>query len=108
MSDTPGAAPGGRSTRLALVGCTASGKSSVALDVATELGDLEIVTVDSMQVYRGMDIGTAKPTPAEQRAVPHHLLAAANYAVEWHSYPMPHSVCPEEVAHIATWLRKVL
>ncbi len=38
----------------------------------------------------------------------HHLLAAANYAVEWHSYPMPHSVCPEEVAHIATWLRKVL
>ena len=36
------------------------------------------------------------------------LLAAANYAVEWHSYPMPHSVCPEEVAHIAAWLRKVL
>ncbi len=36
------------------------------------------------------------------------LLAAANYAVEWHSYPMPHSVCPEEVASIAAWLRKVL
>jgi phospholipase/carboxylesterase len=38
----------------------------------------------------------------------HRLLAAANYEVEWHGYPMPHTVCPEEVAHIATWLRKVL
>ena len=38
----------------------------------------------------------------------HHRLAAANYAVEWHSYRMPHSVCPEEVAHIAAWLREVL
>ncbi len=37
-----------------------------------------------------------------------HVLTAANYAVEWHSYPMPHAVCPEEVAHIAAWLRKVL
>ena len=37
-----------------------------------------------------------------------HRLAAANYAVEWHSYPMPHSVCAEEVEHIAAWLRKVL
>jgi tRNA dimethylallyltransferase len=70
-------------TRLALVGCTASGKSSVALAVATALGDLEIVTVDSMQVYRGMDIGTAKPTPAEQRAVPHHLLDLVDPADEF-------------------------
>jgi tRNA dimethylallyltransferase len=83
LSDTPGAAPGGPPTRLALVGCTASGKSSVALQVATELGDLEIVTVDSMQVYRGMDIGTAKPTPAEQRAVPHHLLDLVDPADEF-------------------------
>ncbi len=37
----------------------------------------------------------------------HHQLAAANHAVEWHTYPMPHSVCPEEIAHIAAWLRKV-
>jgi tRNA dimethylallyltransferase len=55
----------------------------VALQVATELGDLEIVTVDSMQVYRGMDIGTAKPTPAEQRAVPHHLLDLVDPADEF-------------------------
>jgi phospholipase/carboxylesterase len=37
-----------------------------------------------------------------------HLLAAASYAVEWHNYRMTHSVCPEEIAHIAAWLRKVL
>jgi tRNA dimethylallyltransferase len=42
------------------------------------LGDVEIVSVDSMQVYRGMDIGTAKPTAAEQAAVPHHLLDLAD------------------------------
>jgi tRNA dimethylallyltransferase len=59
---------------LALVGPTASGKSAIALAVAAERDDVEIVTVDSMQVYRGMDIGTAKPSAAEQAAVPHHLL----------------------------------
>lgn len=59
---------------LALVGPTASGKSSAALAVARRRDDVELVTVDSMQVYRGMDIGTAKPTPAEQAEVPHHLI----------------------------------
>ena len=58
---------------LALVGPTASGKTEAALQVADALG-AEILSIDSMQVYRGMDVGTAKPT-AEQRArVPHHLL----------------------------------
>jgi tRNA dimethylallyltransferase len=58
---------------LALVGPTASGKTEAALQVAEALG-AEILSIDSMQVYRGMDVGTAKPT-AEQRArVPHHLL----------------------------------
>ena len=61
-------------TVVALLGATASGKSAVALDVARVMGDVEIVTVDSMQVYRGLDIGTAKPTAAERAAVPHHLL----------------------------------
>jgi tRNA dimethylallyltransferase len=42
--------------------------------VARQLGDVELVSIDSMQVYRGMDIGTAKPTPAERAQVPHHLL----------------------------------
>jgi tRNA dimethylallyltransferase len=59
---------------LALVGTTASGKSALALALARRDPGLELVSVDSMQVYRGMDIGTAKPTPAEQAEVPHHLL----------------------------------
>lgn len=58
---------------LALTGCTASGKSALALELARELSG-EIVCMDSMQIYRRMDIGTAKPTREEQMAVPHHLL----------------------------------
>jgi tRNA dimethylallyltransferase len=61
-------------THLALVGPTASGKSELALAVAEVLGDIEIVSVDSMQVYRGLDIGTAKPTSAERGRVPHHMI----------------------------------
>ena len=59
-----------------LAGPTASGKSGVALELARRLGG-EIISVDSMQVYRGLDLGTAKPTPAERRLVPHHLLDVA-------------------------------
>ena len=58
---------------LVILGPTASGKSDLALAVARSTG-AEILSVDSMQVYRGMDIGTAKPSPAERAAVPHHLL----------------------------------
>lgn len=58
-----------------LLGCTGVGKSDVALLLAQQLR-LEIVCVDSMQVYRRMDIGTAKPTAAMRAAVPHHLLDA--------------------------------
>src|SRR5262249_52070387 len=61
---------------LALVGPTASGKSDLALALAPALG-AEIVSVDSMLVYRGMDLGTAKPTPEERARVPHHLLDLA-------------------------------
>ncbi|HEX2050069.1 MAG TPA: tRNA (adenosine(37)-N6)-dimethylallyltransferase MiaA [Actinomycetota bacterium] len=57
----------------ALVGATAVGKTDVALDVARRLG-AEVVSVDSMQVYRGMDVGTAKPTVAQRALVRHHLL----------------------------------
>jgi tRNA dimethylallyltransferase len=56
-----------------LLGPTASGKSALALALAHTV-PLEIVSVDSAQVYRGMDIGTAKPTAAERALVPHHLL----------------------------------
>lgn len=59
---------------LAIVGVTASGKSSLALELARRHPEVELVSVDSMQVYRGMDIGTAKPTAEEQAAVRHHLL----------------------------------
>ena len=63
---------------MALVGCTASGKSALALDLARTLGGVELVSVDSMQVYRGMDIGTAKPSPAEQAEIRHHLIDVAD------------------------------
>jgi len=56
-----------------LVGPTASGKSALALDVAERLG-AEIVSADSRQLYRGLDIGTAKPTAAERARVPHHCI----------------------------------
>jgi tRNA dimethylallyltransferase len=60
--------------RVAVVGSTASGKSAIAMAAARRIGDVDLVSVDSMQVYRGMDIGTAKPTQAERAAVRHHLL----------------------------------
>jgi tRNA dimethylallyltransferase len=68
---------------LALVGTTASGKSALALAMARHDPSLELVSVDSMQVYRGMDIGTAKPTPAERAEVTHHLLDLAD---PWESF----------------------
>jgi tRNA dimethylallyltransferase len=61
----------------ALVGPTASGKTEAALRVAEALG-MEIVSVDSMQVYRGMDIGTAKATKEERARVPHHMIDCAD------------------------------
>ena len=95
-SDRPGAAdPGGPSTLACpggdaagaaaaaapvlgndcwfLSGPTAAGKTALAIGLAQRL-DAEIVSVDSMAVYRGLDIGTAKPSPAEQAQVPHHLI----------------------------------
>lgn len=59
-----------------IAGPTAVGKSAVALALAEEIGG-EIISVDSMQVYRGLDIGTAKPTAAEQSRIPHHLIDIA-------------------------------
>lgn len=59
-----------------LLGTTAAGKSAVALELAARL-DAEVLSIDSMQVYRRMDIGTAKPTPEERRRVPHHLIDVA-------------------------------
>ena len=58
---------------VALVGATASGKTGLSLDLAERLGG-EVVNTDAMQVYRGMDVGTAKLPVAERRGIPHHLL----------------------------------
>ncbi|MBL9140429.1 MAG: tRNA (adenosine(37)-N6)-dimethylallyltransferase MiaA, partial [Phycisphaerae bacterium] len=58
-----------------VLGPTASGKSALAMALAFRMpGGAEIVSADSMQIYRGMDIGTAKATPAERAQVPHHLI----------------------------------
>lgn len=68
---------------LCLLGPTASGKSRVAMAVAQTVNNVELVSIDSMQVYRHMDIGTAKPTTAEQAAVRHHLIDIADPSDEF-------------------------
>jgi tRNA dimethylallyltransferase len=78
-------------TFLAVLGPTASGKSALGLELARRLGGAagaEIVCCDSQQVYVGMDVGTAKPTPEERREIPHHLLDL---------------VRPDEPFHAARW-----
>jgi tRNA dimethylallyltransferase len=75
---------------LILTGPTGSGKSQLALELAERLG-AEIVSMDSMALYRGMDVGTAKPTAAERRRVPHHLLDVLD---------------PWESASVAWWLQR--
>ena len=75
---------------LILTGPTASGKSDLALEMAERL-DAEIVSMDSMALYRGMDVGTAKPTAAERRRVPHHLVDVLD---------------PWESASVAWWLEQ--
>ncbi len=62
---------------IAVVGPTASGKSSLSVRIASEIGG-EIVSCDSMQVYRGMNIGTAKITPEEMMGIPHYLIDVAD------------------------------
>src|SRR5262245_21130270 len=75
---------------LVLTGPTGSGKTRLALDLAEALG-AEVISMDSMAVYRGMDIGTAKPTAAERARVPHHLVDVLE---------------PWESASVAWWLRR--
>ena len=62
-----------KSPLICIVGPTAVGKTELAIQLARHL-DAEIVSLDSRQIYRGLDIGTAKPTPAQRGAVPHHLI----------------------------------
>ena len=72
----------------AIIGPTASGKSELAMAIAARL-PVEILAADSRQVFRGLSIGTAKPSPADQRAVPHHLIDLAD---------------PDEPFTVADWL----
>ena len=74
--------PGGLKDRIALVGPTAAGKTAVGILLAERLG-AEIVSADSMQVYRRMDIGTAKPTAEEQRQAIFHAVNVADPDDEW-------------------------
>ena len=80
---------------VAVVGPTAAGKSDLAVQLARELGG-EVVSVDSMQIYRGMDIGTAKLPVEERRGVPHHLLDVL-YVGE-----------PATVAEFQAWAREAV
>lgn len=70
---------------LAITGPTASGKTALSIEIAREIG-CEIISCDSMQIYKGMDIGTAKATKEEQSAIPHHLIdflsPTENYSAE--------------------------
>ena len=59
-----------------IAGPTASGKTALAVALAKEVNG-EVVSCDSMQVYKGMDIGTAKPTVEEMEGIPHHMLSVA-------------------------------
>ena len=81
-----------------VAGPTASGKTALSLSLAETLGG-EIVSADSMQIYRGMDIGTAKATAAEQASVPHHMLDVAdpgeNYSVA--RYVEEASACCDDI-----------
>ena len=81
-----------------ITGPTASGKTALGVMLAQRLGG-EVVSADSMQIYRGMDIGTAKPTPEEMQGVPHHMIdiaaPAENYSVS--RYAKEAAACVDDI-----------
>jgi tRNA dimethylallyltransferase len=70
------------SNNIVIFGPTAAGKTQLAIELAQKING-EIISADSMQVYRGMDIGTAKPTLAERQGIPHHLIDIRDPDEEW-------------------------
>lgn len=80
---------------IVVCGPTASGKTALGVELALAFGG-EVVSADSMQIYRRLDIGTAKPTAAEMRGVPHHML---NVAEPWESYSVAR-YCAEAAAAV--------
>lgn len=91
----PGRLTGMNRSVVAVVGPTASGKSDLAVALARAVGG-EVVNADSMQLYRGMDVGTAKLTASQRRGVPHHLLDVLDVTE------------PASVAQYQTWARGVV
>lgn len=85
---------------LSIIGPTAAGKSALALAIAAADDRVELISADSMQVYRGMDIGTAKPSAEEQAAVPHHLIDILD---PWQDYTVSHFV--EDVPRVTADIR---
>lgn len=95
-----GETPGGLGDRIALVGPTAAGKTAVGIKLARRLG-AEIISADSMQVYREMDIGTAKPTADEQGQAAFHAMNVADPDEEWtlaDYHRLGEQVCPQVAA----------
>jgi len=85
VSSPPSSSPmgeGGKDPLIVIVGPTAVGKTEISIQLAERL-DGEIVSADSRLFYRGMDIGTAKPTPEERRGVAHHLIDVADPCTTW-------------------------
>ena len=79
MDATHGTTPAHAPRTVLVLGPTAGGKTALAVELALAVpGGGECVGADSMQVYRGMDIGTAKPTAEERRGVPHHMIDVAD------------------------------
>ncbi len=83
---------------IAIVGPTASGKSSLAVEAAKRLGG-EIISADSMQVYKGMDIGTAKVRPEETQGIPHYLIDIQPLDVAWNVRTFQ-TMCREKIEDI--------
>ena len=83
---------------IVITGPTATGKTALGVKLSQML-DGEVVSADSMQIYRGMDIGTAKPTPAEMQGVPHHMLDAADPGENFSAakYAQMAAACVEDI-----------
>ncbi len=86
---------------MVLLGPTASGKSQLAMTLAAVRPGTELVIVDSMQVYRGMDIGTAKPSPADQTLVPHHLIDLVHPGHDYtvNEFQSAYAACIADIEH---------
>lgn len=87
-----------QNTVVCVVGPTASGKTRLGVALAHEL-DGEVVSADSMQIYRRMDIGTAKPTEAEMEGIPHHMTDVAEPEENWSAarYVEAATQCVEDI-----------